>query len=279
MKRAVVFTAVLAFAAAGCKKNEDAGFLVGQGVGSDARLTSDAYTWDCSDFGSYDWMGVLGFDITLEFVPDSLPPRDLPAPGSCAYGLSMFAKDALVSGTSIPDSSDSPGWRTIADEGYLDPVLDGLWIADVFDNVLSCSPVGDIIAGGVQLYDAGALDGTTSPVAGEVVDVNVTDGSWGSGIPFGEDLDVTWEASGWDETFVQVRRERIGVAIETITCNTTGVSEFQVTSETWDLFDDTIDVDHNFLYVGFQNVDTIENDYGHGIEVASRALHAVGLSD
>jgi len=112
-----------------------------------------------------------------------------------------------------------------------------------------------------------------------VVNVSVTDGSWGSGIPFGADLDVTWETDGWDETFVQIRRERLGIAYETVTCNTTGESEYVLGNELWALFDDTIEIDRNFLYIGFQNVETLENDYGHGVEVATRALHAVGLSD
>jgi hypothetical protein len=252
------------------------GGVVGAGEETDGRLTSDVYTWDCATTG-VSWMGALGFDVSLEFVPDELSSRALPA-GSCSYGLSMFAVDTVTAGAAVPGLEGDPGWRTSAAEGSLEPVTEGLWYADVYRNVLSCNSVDDVILEGVELYDAGVLEGIRTPVAGDVTLVSA-DVAYAQGIPFGTDLDVTWEAAGWQDSFVQIRRVRGGVAYETVTCATTGEDSFALDQAIWSLLDPNLQVDSNFLYVGFQNVGQDESTEGQKIDVATRALHVVGITE
>ena len=47
---------------------------LGEGAETDARLTADVYTWECSGEGT-DWMGAYGFDVSLVYTPDQLAPR------------------------------------------------------------------------------------------------------------------------------------------------------------------------------------------------------------
>ena len=265
----------LVLALVGCKGSGE--LNVGNGAEFDARLTSDVYTWDC-EAPDTEWMGVFGFDVTLEFQPDALVDRALPPPGSCSYGLSMFAIDALESGESIPRASPSPQWSTSDDEGRMQPVVDGLYYADVFKNVRSCNAVDSVIISGVTLSDSGILDGATTPEAGEVSLVSVNS-AYDSGIPFGEDINISWDTSGWSESFVQVRRVRDGVAYETVTCNTTGSDSFEVDNTVWDFFNPDLPVDLNYVYAGFQNTADFETSYGQKVEVSTRALHVVGVID
>lgn len=279
MLRALILGSLVLGCLAGCKKDVDESLYVGQGVGVDARLTSDAYTWACTNFeGSDDWAGVYGFDISLEFVPDAVPSRALPPVGSCSYGLAMFAADSLVSGQAIPDAAEEPIWTTLDREGSLRQTLDGLYTDEVFDGVLSCESVDDVVSGGVELSDAGVVNGVIGPVAGEVYTVEAT-GGYDVGIPFGTEVELEWEVEGWQESFVHVRRSRDEVAYETVTCNTTGMSEFEIDDAVWSLLDESLTVDRNFLYVGFQNVSTLETLYGQKMDLETRALHAVGIDD
>jgi hypothetical protein len=261
----------------GCNKS-DTGDIPGLGVGSDARLVSDVYTWSCSEAGSNPWLGAMAFDVSLEYVPDALPTRALPPRDSCSYGLSMFAGDSLVSGVAIPGADASPGWRNRAEEGRFSAVLDGLYYSDVFKNVLSCDRVEDVIGGGVELFDAGVLDGVTTPLAGDVTSVEASRDFGGGGIPFGEEISFDWQSTNYDESFIQIRRERDGVAYETVTCNTTGNTSFTLDASVWDLLDPVLTVDKNFLYVGFRNVDEVRVDAGNIVEVETRALHVVGIT-
>jgi hypothetical protein len=279
MRRAAIAVLWGVLLAPGCNKNEDSGLYVGGGLNADARLTSDTYTWDCTDgSGTVDYMGVFGFDIAVEFVPDGLPPRSLPPVGSCSAGLSMFAVDALASGSAIPAAAETPGWATDGDDGVMEQILDGLYFTDVFKNVLSCQSVAGVIGSGVRLVDAGVLDGVTSPTAGSL-DLVTASGNYSGGIAFGEDVDLSWEASGWEDSFVQIRRVRNDVAYETVTCNTTGEDSFALDSDVWSLFDEDLSVDVNFLYVGFANSGEVETDYGQLVEVQTRALHVIGINE
>ena len=265
--------------AAGCGGSGKLDFL-GQGEATDARLTSDVYTWDCQSTETA-WMGVLGFQVALEFVPDELDGRQLPPAGSCDHGLSMFAVDSLntgFGGTALPDLTSEPGWETDGDSGTLNEVVSGMWIDDVYNNVLTCNQVSDVITGGVSLVDAGILDGVQTPEAGSVTLVSV-DGSFDDGIPFNSDLDLSWDTSGWGESFVQIRRVNSGIAYETLTCNTTGEDDFTLGVDAWDLFDASLDVDVNYLYVGFRNTAIHSTTEGQTVEVSTRALHVVGIQE
>ena len=256
----------------GCGKG---GFDLGQGGEVDGRLTSDVYTWDCQST-DVEWMGVFGFDVALEFVPDDLDERHLPPVGSCDYGKSMFATDSPVAGTEIPEAAAEPRWTTSADTGLLQEVLAGYWFDEVYKNVLSCNKPDDVISSGVELSDAGWLDGATTPESGSVTLVTV-DSEYTSGIPFGSDVGLSWDADGWDESFVQVRRVRDGIAVETLTCNTTGSDTFDVDSDVWGFFNESVGVDLNYVYVGFRNNGTWESPDGLKVDVATRALHVVGI--
>jgi hypothetical protein len=258
----------------GCSPAEE--LLVGVEQGADARLTADLYTWDCTNEES-DWMGVLGFDIALEFVPDNLNSRALPPVGSCAYAIDMFALDALQSGDDLPGATGMPTWSTDAMTGDFMEVGPGLWFSDVFRNVLSCDDSASVITSGVEVQDAGVFSGMTSPTAGEITSITSNNSSL-AGFPFGELVELDWEASGWDETFVQLRRERNGVAYEVVTCNTSGLSAFTINDSTWEMLNPEIVADTNLLYVGFQNRLEEVTEYGQELELVARALHVVGIN-
>ena len=258
----------------GCSPDEE--LLVGVEEGADARLTADLYTWDCTNEES-DWMGVLGFDIALEFVPDNLNSRALPPVGSCAYAIDMFALDALQSGDDLPGATGVPDWSTDVLSGEFLEVGPGLWYADVFRNVLSCDDSASVITSGVEVQEAGVFSGLTSPTAGEITSITSNNSSL-AGFPFGELIELDWVASGWDESFVQLRRERNGVAYETVTCNTTGLSAYTINDSAWEMLNPEIIADTNLLYVGFQNRTEDVTEYGQELELVSRALHVVGIN-
>ncbi len=263
----------------GCNKGT---IDVGGGAATDGRLTSDVYTWDCTSEDG-DWMGVFGFDITLEWVPDDIYDRSLPAPGQCTAGLSMFALDAGYSGDDIPNAKNkNPRWRTAGDTGRMDEVWSGLWRDEVDANVMGCSPVEDTIVDGVEVYDAGIMTGARTPQAGEVALVEINGEStseFETGFGFGEEIEVAWEASGWDESFVQVRRVKDWIAYDTVICNTTGEEGFVVDDEVWGLLNEDLNVDYNYFYVAFRNTDQWETEYGQKVDVITRGLHVAGVLD
>ena len=257
----------------GCSK----GVLnLGEGAETDARLTSDVYTWDCQEEEG-NWMGALGFDVSLVYTPDNLFDRSLPPVNSCEVGLSMFAVDTLEGGTDIP-STDAPSWVTEEDSGRMERVIAGLYFDDVFKNVFSCREVGEVITGGVILSDAGALSGVATPEAGDVHSVNASIDVVG-GITFGEEFELDWDVAGWGESFVQIRRARSGLLMETVTCNTTGTSSFVIDDNIWDFLSESLSADTNYLYVGFRNTDNVLSEEGQRIDIETRALHVVGLTE
>jgi hypothetical protein len=270
MKRASL---ALVLALTGCNKGT---IDLGLGTETDARLTSDAYTWDCQGVDVH-WMGVLAFDISLEYVPDNLDARELPAKGTCEAGVSMFAMDTLTGGTDLPGVTTPSWWSTEDWNGRLPRRITGLYYDKVFDNMLTCQPVSEIVSGGIELTDAGTLSGAITPSAGNVFDVSSDADK--SAIQFGEEVLITWDATGWDESFVQARREIHGDAVETVTCNTTGLTEFTVDDDLWDLLDPTIDNAISFFYVGFRNAGLVETAGGQKVQTETRALHAIGIQD
>lgn len=259
----------------GCRGGE---IELGAGPETDGRLTSDVYTWSCESEETQ-WMGALGFDVALEFVPDELASRELPAPGECQKDLSMFAIDTLTAGAEIPDLEGNPHWQTASEDGELEPQVDGLWYDEVFKNVLTCREVGDVVSGGVELVEAGVLDGVITPQAGEVTFVGADVDTTG-GIDFGTTMNLSWTTSGWDESFVQIRRVKDGLAVETVTCGTTGLDTFAIDEAIWAYFDEAYSVDVNFMYVGFQNSgQSLAADGVKKVDVATRALHVVGITE
>ena len=252
---------------------------LGTGAETDARFTADVYTWDCGIESEDDqtWMGAFGFDVSLVYTPDNLASRELPPVGTCTIGVSMFSLDTLEGGTDIPDA-EQPRWRTDSGQGRLERQVSGLYYDDVFRNVFSCDPLDTVVASGVRLEDAARLTGISTPSAGTVMDVQVG-GSTVGGIPFGEPIDLSWDVDGWDESFIQVRRTRSNILVESLTCNTTGTSQFTMDAAAWSQLNSELSADRNYLYVGFRNIDDTMSPDGQRAETETRALHVVGLTN
>lgn len=262
---------LLVLALPGCQ------ILGGQGLGGgpemDARFIADIYTWQCES-GEEQYEGVFAFDLSLEYAPDALAPRTLPGAGGCAYGLSMFGMDTNSVGVDIPDLADNPGWETITMTGELKREGEGFYYDDVFENEHTCHRAGELLEGGSELQDAGALSGVITPEPGDLADVTLT-GTMDqeAGFPWGEDIQIRWEASGWDQAWVQVRRERDGEAWETVTCNATGLDSFTIGDDVWGLLSEDLPVTTNNVYVGFQAKDEVPTGDGQRVEVYTRAMH------
>ena len=252
---------------------------LGNGAETDARFTADVYTWDCGIETESDetWMGAFGFDVSLVYTPDNLASRELPPVGTCVLGISMFSLDSLEGGTDIPEA-DEPKWVTESGQGRLSRELAGLYYDNVFKNVFSCNPVDTVVASGVELTEAARLTGISTPAAGTLMDVSVG-GSTVGGIAFGEPIDLSWDVDGWDESFIQIRRTRSNILVESLTCNTTGSSEFTMDSVVWDQLNSDLSADRNYLYVGFRNIDDTMSPDGQRAETETRALHVVGLTN
>lgn len=264
----------------GCENTGTIDF--GTGAETDARLTSEVGTWNCSGPGEGGeeefWKGVFQFDITLEVQPDSLSDRDLPGVGECEYGLSMVAEDRLEGGAYLPDV-ERPGWAAADRTGNLDPVAPGLYRDAVFNNRFQCNDrVEDVLSGGIRLTDGGELfTGAETPEAGLVNDVAIDTELEDGDLTFGDTFKVTWDVTGWDESYVQIRRVRDGLAAETITCNTTGLGEFDIDDAIWGQFNPALGVDRNRLFVGFRNTGSWEATNGQSVEVETRAIHELTL--
>jgi hypothetical protein len=222
-------------------------------------------------------MGAFAFEVSLVYTPDNLASRELPPVNTCELGLSMFSLDTLEGGTDIPET-DVPEWTTGSEYGRLERQVAGLYYDDVFKNVFSCDPVDTVIASGVELTNAARLSGISTPLSGNLYGVT-TDASTSGGLPFGESFNLSWDADGWDESFIQIRRARSNSLVETLTCNTTGASNLEIDADIWDQLDASIMADTNYLYVGFRNTGDMMSPDGQRAEVETRALHVVGLTN
>jgi hypothetical protein len=263
-------TLALVVLATGCGRGKTS---LGSGPGDDGRLISTVYTWEClnpNDGALY--QGVYGQEISLEFAPDDVQALDLPAAGDCEAGLDLFPADAGAGGVDIPGIEDEPRWTTDASSGELDPLGGGYYYDSVLENVHSCQEVGQLLKGGSVLSDAGVLDDIATPEPESMPSVTL-DGDYESGIPWGTDLEASWDADHeWDDVWVQVRRERDGEAWESVTCNATGGSSFDIDGAIWSMMTESLSVDTNNLYVGFNRSTTRETDDGLKIEAVTRAI-------
>jgi len=252
---------------------------LGGGPEGDARLTADVYTWECTDLGDTLWEGVYGFTVALEYAPDRVQSRELPASGSCTAELSMFPKDAGNAGADIPGSDGDPSWKTTTAEGDLDTMADGFWYDNALGDNHSCFLPEEIVSSGIELTDAASLSGATTPPAGTLTQVTLGDGTGVGGLDFGEDTEVSWEADGWDESWIQVRMEREGQSWGTVTCNTTGLDSFNVDNRVWSQLNGDLQVEYINLYVGFQNNDEFEAESGIKVDTVTRAIHVEVVSE
>jgi hypothetical protein len=253
---------------------------LGGGAPPDARFIADVYTWECQDAegGGDLYEGVFAYDVSLEYSPDGLAERDLPASG-CTRGLDIFPADAGSGGMDIPDV-DEPTWANEGMSGVLSRESDGFYHDDVFQNQSGCTPAEDLLGDGTTLAAAGVFNGASAPAPGTLADVSI-DGDLDeeSGIPFGSQVTATWDASGWDNSWVQIRREKDGGLIESVTCNTDGSESFTVDDDVWSLLSEDLAVDVTNLYVAVQTEGESSTSDGQEILTYTRAMHVAVIQD
>jgi hypothetical protein len=252
---------------------------LGGGAPPDARLYADVYTWECEDTSSAGalYPGVFSFEIALEYAPDALADRDLPGSG-CSRGLDLFPSDAGAAGLDIPDAA-RPTWSTAGLEGELGREAEGFYFDSAFDNRSSCAYAEDLLADGTTLADAGVFSGARAPVPGTVGAVTFSgELDAESGIPFGAELTASWDASGWDDAWVQVRREKDGQLVESVTCAAEGDS-YTLGDDAWGLLSDALEVDVTNLYVGFQVEGSSTAEDGQKVATYTRAMHVAVVQD
>ncbi len=256
----------------GCESGKIA---LGGGDAVDARLIADLYTWECDDgFGTY--AGVYSYLVSLEYAPDNLAPRGLPASG-CSASLDLFPQDAGAGAHEL-DGASAPTWTngTVAGvdiSGVLAETATGFYFDDVFANQRTCKIIADVQGEGTTIDEAGVFSGVSTPAPEELEAVHVAGLDATVGIAFGDETRVNWNAGSWDESYVQVRREQGGNLMESVTCLTTGSESFTIDDAVWSLMSEFLDVDITNLYVGFQNTDVVEAEDGQKIEVLTRANH------
>jgi hypothetical protein len=253
----------------GCSEGD---LILGGGPEGDARLTADIYTWECTDLGDELWEGVYGFKVALEYAPDGVQERDLPEPGNCSADLSMFPMDAGKAGADIPESDGDPAWSTTTNAGDLERLADGFWYHNVMGENHSCFLPEEVVTSGIELTNAASLSGALTPPAGILGGVTLSKELSG-GLTFGENVEVSWEAEGWDETWIQVRMEREGQSWGTVTCNATGYDSFNVDNTVWSKLNGNLNVEYINLYVGFQNNGSFVADNGIKVDTVTRAIH------
>lgn len=254
---------------------------LGRGEASDARLYADLYTWQCAhtDTGGgagEQWEGVYAYNITLEYAPDGLVNRDMPDTG-CTDSLDLFPQDAGASGHDLPST---PGWSN--NETYSGAFVHentGFYSGSAFTSSHSCTYPEDVLGDGTSISNADIFSGARSPAPGTVSSViDGTDGA-NNGLQYGEEVDVSWEASGWDESWVQIRRETGGQLVQGLTCKTTDTSSFTIDSSIWSQLSDAIEVDVTNIYVGFGKHDSTIASDGEEIQMWTRIMHTAVIQD
>jgi len=238
----------------------------------DARLIADVYTWNCYDPNTGDnYQGAFGQVTTLENSQGGITALNLPAVGDCVANLDMFPDGAGANAVDIPGLTADPTWESEVDDGKLSKRATGFYYDDVYPDVRTCYSTDEIMAGGVRLVSAGHLSGATTPdpAAAPAIDIDGVEDS--DSLQFGDEATLSWGSHLWDEVWVQVRRVKEDEAWETVTCNATGLDSFDLDDAVWDLMDESLDVQQNNLYVGFQTLDRSIAD-GHEIQVATRAI-------
>ena len=206
------------------------------GADQNARMVTSLYTQTC-DWSGSDWLGVERMTVGVEYAPQALPPRDLPpGVGNCSTDPRLFLDEvALEGGQQIPNASDNPTWSTTKEDGTLRVESAGLYFDDKSPSG-GCLKPDEIAGDGVVLNQAGVLDGAQSPppsIPGMVFLDGQRDGEWDKTLQFGQPIDLSWTAEGWDESFVQIRQANGGTIREVLTCNTTGMTTFTIDNAVW----------------------------------------------
>jgi hypothetical protein len=252
------------FAFLGCAPGPSAD---GSGPEPDARLLRHIHTLGCRD-GTERFLGVAYEEISFELAPDALEPLELPAPGTCATDAELFPIDAGPGGGN-DDLAAEVVWAGPISSGTLKRRSTGFWASFEAGTQLTC--VGATDVGGVELVDAKAYSGigTPSPPSdGNVPPV----ASVSDGIEFGESVELTFEAPGWDQVWVQLRRVRNVETWETVTCNVTDDDGFALGPEHWSEMTESLSVDENELLVVFEMSRTETLEDGQEMETVTRSI-------
>ena len=217
----------------------------------------------------------------MKYAPDALEVRELPGPGGCSKSLSMFAESAGAGGQDLPELEEDPWWQTDIASGKLTRQSEGFYQDKVYGEDLHlCQSAEELLLNGAELTEAGALTGVFTPEPGQLMDVTLQGESHNdAGFAFGEEIEVEWEILDWDAVWIQMRRERDGVAQETVTCNATGETSFVLDDTVWSLLTEDLPGVINNVYVGFENSDEYTTEDGQKIEVATRAMHVATIID
>lgn len=256
---------------------------LGQGPERDARLIADVYTWSCEqqDTGSgeiLEWEGVFAYDVILEYAPDQLVDRSLPASG-CVATSEGFPRDAGAGAVDIPGVG-TPEWSNGDFSGTIPWASTGFYETSVFDKQRSCQEADDLLGDGTLLASAGAFSGARAPAPGSLMEVELSgEVDEVTGITFGAEVTATWNSAGWSESWVQVRREKAGQALQTVTCATSGGSSFTLDDSVWAMLNEALEVDVTNLYVAVQNTDVLTMDDDQQIEVMTRSMSVAVVQD
>lgn len=246
------------------------------GSNDNARMVTSLYTQTC-DWSGSDWLGVERVTVGVEYAPESLPDRALPdGVGKCSTDVRLFLDEsALEGGQSIPKVSDSPRWVASEEDGTLEVESLGLYFDDK-SPAGGCKTPDELAGQGVQLDQAGVLDGATSPIpskAGLVYLDGSRDGTWDKTLQFGQPIDLSWSAEGWDESFVQIRQLNGGTVREVLTCNTTGLTAFPVDGAVWgqtaNMGAQTLEI-----IVGQRNIGA-SSGKGEDLETVTQLVHVI----
>lgn len=256
--------------------------LLGQGDGVDARFSATALAWKCMEAEGEDstmttslYEGIWAFDLELAYAPDATEDRGLPTDLACQDGLDLFPGGAGDGGNDIPDVDD-PAWDNGSLAGELAHTSTGYYLDVVIEDQQACSLPDTLFGDGPMLSDAGAFSGAALPDSGTVDLVEVSGEDEDNEISFGADIEVAFDPSGWDRSFVHVRREgEGGTLLESQTCDLTGLTSLSVGADFWDAFNEVLKADATMLYVGFVNDDEYSTKDGQRIAVESRLLHTV----
>jgi hypothetical protein len=257
-------------------------FLVGCGAGTpDARLAANLYTDTCTWRGDA-WLGVENLEVTLEVAPGALPVRDVPGPvGACTLDAPLFAAETPPDeGEAIPRLDGTPRWASDLANGLMQEDGPGLWLASRRPEA-GCQELGDVAPSGIRLEDAGVFAGLSTPAPGAAGLVNIDgrrEDEATKPVVRGNALDLSWTASGWPESFVQLRVLSQGRVRQSLTCNTTGLSAWEVDAAQWDQLD-APGVDSAQIYVGFQAVEEQKVDGFGPAEVVTRMVAMLGDND
>jgi hypothetical protein len=250
---------------------------LGAGPSNDARLYSDIYTWQCEDRTTGDvYEAVFDYHITLEYAPDQLQARSLP-PSGCSKGLDLFPADAGEGAEDLP-GVDEPSWRNDAASlsGSLPQLSEGYYYDDVYDNVSNCSDAEEFIAEGTSISDAASFSGAATPTPGRLGGVTFSpDPDTEAGFTEGEEYEISWENTGWDTSWVMIRRESSdGTLQDSLTCITEGDASFTLDTSVWDQLSSTRVADVTNVYVALQNDSTQTAEDDQKIELYSRVITA-----